>query len=118
MFKLLIMNLKYSDKYQKHAEVSSDSWENFVKSIFKPNIFPKSHNDNSRDFRIGKIIKLLKSDDGENRKAILNTDLTEGVYSILYLRFLECQPKSYDKVDQQKSPNVQCRPRIQAVKSR
>ena len=58
---------------------------------------------------------LIKSDDGENRKTILNTDLTEGVYSILYLRFLECQPKSYDKVDQQKSPNVQCRPRIQAV---
>ena len=72
MFKLLIMNLKYSDNNQKHAEVSSVSspkeaesrsacWKIFVKSIIKPSI-----NDwiliknNSRDFQIGKIIMLIK----------------------------------------------------------
>ena len=107
---------KYSNTNQKHAEVRSACWEKFVKSIFKPNIFHKSHNDKSGDFRVGRIVMLIKSDDGGKQETILNNDLTEGVYSILYLRFLECQPKSYDVVDQQKSPNVQCSTRIQAVK--
>ena len=127
MFKLLIMNLKYSDNNQKHAEVSSASspkeaesrsacWEIFVKSIIKPSINDwVLIKDNSRDFRIGKIIELIKSDDGEIRKAILKTDHSEGVYPITNLRFLECHPKSNDKVDQQISPNVQCRPRRQAA---
>ena len=85
MFKLLIKILKYSD------------------------------NDNSGDFHVGRIIKLLNSDDGEKCKAILNTDHSEWDYPIIYLRFLVCQPKSYDRVDQQITPNVQCRPRRQAA---
>ena len=127
ILKLLIMNLKYSDNYQKHAKVSSASspkeaesrsacWENFVKSIIKPSINDwVLIKDNSRDFRIGKIIMLIKSDDGEVRKAILKTDHSEGVYPITNLRFLECHAKSNDKVDQKISPNVQCRPKRQAA---
>ena len=88
----------------------------FTKSIIKPSINDwVLIKDNSRDFRIGKIIELIKSDDGEIRKAILKTDHSEGVYPITNLRFLECHPKSNDKVDQQISPNVQCRPRRQAA---
>ena len=79
-------------------------------------ILKHSDNYNSGDICVGRIIELGKSDNGGNRKAILNTDHFEGVYPIIYLRFLECQPKSYDKVDQQITPNVQSRPRIQAVK--
>ena len=45
----------------------------------------------------------------------MKTDHSEGVYPITNLRFLECHPKSNDKVDQQISPNVQCRPRRQAA---
>ena len=104
MFELLRRILKYSD-----------SRENFVKSIFKPNIFPKSHNDKSGDFRVGRIVMLIKSDDGEIRKAILKTDHFQGLYPITNLRFLECHPKSNDKVYQQIIPNVQYRPKRQAA---
>ena len=88
----------------------------FTKSIIKPNINDWILiKDNSRDFRIGKIIELIKSDDGEIRKAILKTDHSEGVYPITNLRFLECHPKSNDKVDHQICLNVQCRTRRQAA---
>ena len=45
--------------------------------------------DNSRDIRVGKIIEILKSDDGEVRKVILNINKTNGIYPVTNIRFLE-----------------------------
>ena len=45
--------------------------------------------DNDRDIRIAKILKLLKSDDGEIRKVLLQVNNTQGIYPITNLRFLE-----------------------------
>ena len=88
----------------------------FTKSIIEPSINDLVLiKDNSKDFRIGKIIELIKSDDGEIRQAILKTEHSERVYPITNLRFLEGHPKSNEKVDQQISPNVQCRPKRQSA---
>ena len=45
--------------------------------------------DNDRDIRIAKILELLKSDDGEIRKVLLQVNNTQGIYPITNLRFLE-----------------------------
>ena len=45
--------------------------------------------DNSRDLRIGKIIELIKSEDGEIRKVILKINNTNGIYPVTNLRYLE-----------------------------
>merc|ERR1712033_70142 len=82
----------------------------FTKSIIKPNINDwVLIRDNSKQFRIGKIIDLIKSDDGEIRKAVLKTDKFEGVYPITNLRFLEGHPKKDENEDQQILPNIQPR---------
>ena len=82
----------------------------FTKSIIKPNINDwVLIRDNSKHFRIGKIIDLIKSDDGEVRKAVLKIDNFEGVYPITNLRFLEGHPKKDEIEDQQILPNIQPR---------
>ena len=45
--------------------------------------------DNSRDIRVGKVIEILKSDDGEVRKVILNINKTNRIYPVTNIRFLE-----------------------------
>ena len=45
--------------------------------------------DNSRDLRIGKIIEVIKSEDGEMRKVILKINNTNGIYPVTNIRFLE-----------------------------
>ena len=73
----------------------------FTKSI----IIPKVNDwvlikDNSKDLRMGKIVELIKSDDGEIRKVVLKTEHSEGIYPVTNLRFLECHPDSDNKGDQ------------------
>ena len=45
--------------------------------------------DQSRDIRVGKILKILNSVDGEIRKVLLEINNTQGIYPITNLRFLE-----------------------------
>ena len=55
--------------------------------------------DNSKDLRIGKIISLIKSDDGEIRKVMLKTEHNEGLYPVTNLRFLENHPEIRKDMD-------------------
>ena len=51
--------------------------------------------DNTKEMRIGKILKLLESEyDGEIRKVILKTKNSEGVYPVTNLRYLENHPSN------------------------
>ena len=45
--------------------------------------------DNSRDLRLGKVLELIRSEDGEIRKVILKIYDFEGIYPITNLRLLE-----------------------------
>ena len=45
--------------------------------------------DQSRDITVAKILRLLKSDDGEIRKVLLEINNTQGIYPITNSRFLE-----------------------------
>ena len=74
----------------------------FTKSLIVPQVNDwVLIKDKSKDLRIGKIIELIKSDDGEVRKCLLKTDHFEGIYPITNLRFLE------NKSDESKS-NESC----------
>ena len=45
--------------------------------------------DNSRDLKVGKIINIINSEDGEVRKVILNINNHKGIYLVTNIRFLE-----------------------------
>ena len=52
--------------------------------------------DNNRDLKLGKITKIIKSnDDGEIRKVVLKIKNSEYIHPVTNLRLLECQ--SYDE---------------------
>ena len=55
--------------------------------------------DNSRDLRLGKILELVRSDDGETRKVLLKTNNSEGLYPITNLRLLERHNKPIVNVE-------------------
>ena len=50
--------------------------------------------DNSRDLKLGKITKLINSDDGEIRKVILKINESENIYPVTNIRLLECHNQS------------------------
>ena len=61
--------------------------------------------DNARDLKLGKIIKLIKSnDDGEIRKVILKIKESEYIHPVTNLRLLECH--NYDESIESKVNNV------------
>ena len=41
------------------------------------------------ELKIGKILELLPSEDGEIRQAVVRTKFSEGVFPVFKLRFLE-----------------------------
>ena len=63
----------------------------FTKSLIQPKVNDwVLIKDNNNDIRIGKILQLVKSEDGEIRSAILKTKSgSEGCYPITNLRYLE-----------------------------
>ena len=62
----------------------------YTKSIIKPQINDwVLIKDDSRDLRIGKILTLIISDDGEVRSVKVKTKSHEGIYPVTNLRFLE-----------------------------
>ena len=88
----------------------------FSKSQIEPNINDwVLIKDNSKDLRIAKIIDLIKSEDGEVRKALLKTDHSEGVYPITNLRFLEYHQEPNAKVVAPNIINVKGRPKREAA---
>ena len=50
--------------------------------------------DNSRDPKLGKITKLIDSDDGEIRKVILKINESENIYPVTNLKLLKCHSQS------------------------
>ena len=71
--------------------------------------------DNTKDLRLGRIKDLLKSDDGEIRKALVKTEHFEGIYPITNLRFLEYDQISEDKLIPSNDTNIKSKPRRQAA---
>ena len=62
-----------------------------TKSLIIPKIYDwVLVKDNSRDLKLGKITKLIYSDDGEIRKVILKINESENIYPVTNLRLLEC----------------------------
>ena len=61
--------------------------------------------DNSRDLRLGKVLELIRSEDGEIRKVILKINNSEGIYPITNLRLLEYHNKPINDNLTDKSSN-------------
>ena len=49
---------------------------------------------NSKDLNLGKITKLINSNDGEIRKVIFRINESENINPVTNLRLLECQNQS------------------------
>ena len=75
--------------------------------------------DNSKELRVGKILKLIESeDDGEIRKVILKTKTSEGVYPVTNLRYLENHPTNDTQVVKPPAKDeVEGRPKRQAAQA-
>ena len=72
--------------------------------------------DNARDLKLGKIIKLIKSeDDGEIRKVILKIKESQYIHPITNLRLLECHD-SNESVKNQINDVIDSRPQRKAAK--
>ena len=88
----------------------------FTKSQIKPHVGDwVLIKDNTKDLRLGTIKDLLKSDDGETRKALVKTEHFEGIYPITNLRFLECHQIPEDKLVPSSNTSIKSKPRRQAA---
>ena len=80
--------LNFNGYYNELTKISNDSV--VKKFLIKPQINDwVLIKDDSRDLRIGKILTLIISDDGEVRSVKVKTKSHEGIYPVTNLRFLE-----------------------------